>query len=347
MHLMKETLDNLREKNVEISNEEYEGALLAILLHDVGHTPYSHALEGVLLPGIGHEQVSAIILNELFKQYGGNLKVANLIFNNQYPRKFLNQLVSSQLDIDRMDYLNRDSFFTGVSEGKVSSKRIIKLLNVVLDEIVIEEKGIYSIENFLNARRLMYWQVYLHKTAVSVEKMLVQIINRARSLGPEVSKGISDELAFFLNSTVELKDLSAGCSSLMAYTSLDDVDVMSAIKSWKKHNDPILSLLCKNLLERNLFKVKLFEDPLSEEEFNKIKALVIQSYDLPEDEIENLILTGTLSNAAYIGGDSKINVLKKSGELIELTEASDLPNILAMRKIVKKFYLCSPKIISL
>lgn len=341
MHLMKETLDNLREKGVDINDQEYFASLLAILLHDIGHGPFSHALENVLLPSLNHEVLSALIIKELNRQYNGELDLTIDIFNNNYKRKFFSQLVSSQLDIDRLDYLNRDSFFTGVSEGKIGAERIIKLLNVHNDELVIEEKGIYSIENFLSSRRLMYWQVYFHKTTVSVEKMLIQIVKRAREI--EMSNGnISEELSFFLKKSYTADDIATRPEILEAFTNLDDYDIIGAIKVWKNSDDFVLKQFSRMLLDRNLLKVKLYEEPVPKQDLKKIKEK-LKSSGVEKEHLKYFMLHGMMTNAAYLGGDHKINVISKKGELIDIALASDLPNIKAMRKIVKKYYLCWPK----
>ncbi len=340
MHLMQETLDNLKQKGIEISDEEYSAALIAILLHDIGHSPFSHALENVLISTIDHEEMSELIMEELNREYSNALALAITIFQKKYHRNFLNQLVSSQLDIDRLDYLNRDSFFTGVSEGKIGSERIIKLLNVFKDELVIEEKGIYSIENFLSSRRLMYWQVYLHKTTVAVEQMLVQIIRRAKEIGEATS--ISEELKFFITHNVTIDDIRSNPKILDKYTSLDDVDILAAVKRWARSEDFVLSSYSKLLLDRKLFKVKFFEKEVNKKEIEKVKRKLSEQ-PLPTEYIDYFVITGQKSNAAYVAGDHQINVLTKNKKMVDIAQASDLPNIKAMRKIVQKHYLCWPK----
>jgi HD superfamily phosphohydrolase len=348
MHLMKETLDNLREKGIEIDDDEYTAALLAILLHDIGHAPFSHALEQVLAPGVPHEQISSLIMEELNRQYNGALDLALKMFNSQYERKFFNQLIASQLDIDRLDYLNRDSFFTGVSEGKIGSERIIKLLTVVNNEIIVEEKGIYSIENFLSARRLMYWQVYLHKTTIGVEKMLIQLVSRMRHLiqnGAELH--FSPELNSFLSGQFSEEDFKRDKNLLAAYLSLDDYDILYAVKQGLHSGDNVLKQLGEMLLERKLFKVKLQESPFNVGEITSLKEKVSAQLKVNMEEAGFFVSSGEISNAAYLIGGKKIKVLKKSGEIVDVAVASDLPNIKAMRKIVKKFYLSWPKILTL
>ncbi len=345
MHLMNESLINLRMKGIEISDEEYNAALIAILLHDIGHSPFSHALENELVLGLDHEQISLIIMKELNRQFGGELDLAIKIFVGDYPRKFLHQLVSSQLDIDRLDYLNRDSFFTGVVEGRIGSERIIKLLNVHEDELVVEEKGIYSIENFLSARRLMYWQVYIHKTTVGIEKMLIQIIRRARKLNNK--NHLSPGLELFLNNSITPQMIEEDKSVFEAFCFLDDYDILGAIKLWYHSQDKVLSKLCKMLLERKLFNVSLSESPTDKDELRNLNERVISKYGIAEHLVQHFVVEGVKTNSAYIGGDQQINMITKSGKIVDIANASDLPNIKAMRKIVKKYYLCWPKDISL
>ncbi len=346
MYLMGETLDNLRQKGVDITEEEYSASLAAILLHDIGHSPFSHALEYSLLKKLNHESISLIILEALNKEFSGNLDLAIQIFKGKYYRKFFHQLVASQLDIDRLDYLNRDSFFTGVVEGRVSANRIIKLLNVRKDEIVVEEKGIYSIENFLSARRLMYWQVYLHKTTVGIESMVTEIIRRARKLdGADLEYNTA--LAYFLKHDITGKALASERGVLDAFCSLDDYDLLAAMKYWKKSKDHCLSTLCGMLIERKLFRVRLSEEDFPDNYINKIRRQASKKMNLTDEEAEYLVVRGLKSNKAYIGGGQKINVLTKNGKIVDIANASDLPNIKAMRNIVKKYYLCYPKDLSL
>jgi len=345
MHLMNESLNNLRIKGIEISDQEYNAALMAILLHDIGHSPFSHALENELVFGLHHEQISLIIMKELNRQLDGALDLTIEIFSGKYKRKFFHQLVSSQLDIDRLDYLNRDSFFTGVAEGRIGSERIIKLLNVHKDELVVDEKGIYSIENFLSARRLMYWQVYIHKTTVGVEKMLIQIIRRVRGLNGKVE--LSQGLDFFINNTITPELFKNEKEILDAFCLLDDYDILGSIKTWYHSDDKALSLLCRMLLERKLFNVILSEKRIGNAELAELNQKTIATLGIEPGLVSHFVVEGTKSNSAYIGGGQKINMLTKSGEIVDIAIASDLPNIKAMRKIVKKYYLCWPKNISL
>ncbi|MBO3698656.1 HD domain-containing protein [Roseivirga sp. E12] len=348
MHLMTETLENLKSKGVAISTEEMEATLIAILLHDIGHGPFSHALESTLLQDVAHESISHLTIAKLNDEMGGRLSMSLQIFLGAYPRKFLNQLVSSQLDIDRLDYLKRDSYFTGVSEGTIGAERIIKMLNVHNDELVVEEKGIYSIENFLSARRLMYWQVYLHKTSVSSEKMLISIIKRAKHLtqrGQEIFA--TPALKLFLRQEIKTEDFQKEDGVMEAFLALDDYDIWGAIKVWSQYHDTVLSKLCEMLLKRELFKIEITSEPTSKEEIEQIALTVQRTYGIPASDAEYFYSTGQLSNNAYISTDQKIMILSKSGEVRDVVEAADLPNIKAMSKIVRKYYRCWPKDISL
>lgn len=342
------TLENLRNKDIEISDAEFEGAMIAILLHDIGHGPFSHALEFSLLEGVPHEQISRMIMSKLNKEFNGQLDLALEIFNGTYPKKFLSELVSSQLDIDRLDYLKRDSFFTGVSEGTIGADRIIKMLDVHEGRLVVEEKGIYSIENFLSARRLMYWQVYLHKTSVSAEKMLIAIIKRARKLvKKEKSLFYTPALGVFLKEQVGIDRFVNEPAILEAFLQLDDYDVWAAIKVWVNHEDPILSKLCRMLLDRELFRITISNEPPSKEEIKADEAKIAEAYQLEAKDVKYYFSHGKLTNSAYMASDKEILILSKSGEVRGVTEAADLPNIKAMSKIVCKYYRCWPKDISL
>jgi len=345
---MSEALNTLRSKGVPVSDDEYESSLIAILLHDVGHGPFSHALEYSILPDVNHEDITVVIVNYLNELFDDRLNMVRKIIQDQYHRKFFHQLVSSQLDTDRMDYLNRDSYFTGVSEGKVGSERLLKMLNVVDNEIVVEEKAIYSIENFLSARRLMYWQVYLHKTTVGAEKLLTKIIQRARHL---VSSGVSLESSplfkVFLSKNYSLDDFRSNRKILNDYLKLDDSDILSAIKSWESHSDTVLSTLCGMLLNRDLFRVRLSGIETGTEEIEKLIFNISHQFKIDPLDAKFLVAEGSMTNAAYISGGQRINVLMKDGNIIDIADAADLPNIAAMSKIVKKYYLCWPKSVSL
>jgi HD superfamily phosphohydrolase len=344
MHLMGLALTNLRSKGHEISDKELQAAQLAVLLHDIGHGPFSHALEYTLLSNTSHEQVSSFIISALNKKFNGALELALNIFEDTYERKFLHQLVSSQLDTDRLDYLQRDCFFTGVSEGTIGADRIIKMLEIVDDKLVVEEKGIYSIENFLTARRLMYWQVYLHKTTVSAEKMMIKVVERAKYLvkNGETLFG-TEPLLLFLKNDVQIADFYKDDSLLKTFIALDDYDLWAGIKAWVNHPDKILSFLSRSLLERRLFKIELTDKAPEGKRVRQLSDKICAKFGIDDEYVDYLILKGSLTNAAYIAKSEKINILTKKGQVIDVSDASDLPSIKAISKIVKKHYLCWPK----
>jgi HD superfamily phosphohydrolase len=344
MHLMGRALGTLRAKGVEVSEQELEAAQIAILLHDIGHGPLSHTLEQTLLEGVPHESLSYLFMKSLNQQFNGQLELALQFFRNSYPRKFFHQLISGQLDIDRLDYLKRDSFFTGVMEGIIGIDRIIELLNVHNGMLVVEEKGIFSIESFLHARRLMYWQVYLHKTSVSAERMLVNLIRRAQYLSyAEDSLTASEPLKLFLRQNYTLAEFSTQPDLLETFGQLDDSDIWGAIKLWRDHPDEILSGLCNRLLIRELFQISLRVDPIKKTEIESVRQAVHQSFGILRKDANYLFSYGTVSNEAYITGGQPINILTKSGQVVDIVEASDLPTIRAMSKIVEKNYICWPK----
>ncbi|MBK5278598.1 MAG: HD domain-containing protein [Bacteroidia bacterium] len=344
MHLMGVVLENLRNKGTEISGQEYEAAQIAILLHDIGHGPFSHALEETLIDGVNHESLSYLFMKELNKLFQDRLELAIKIFRNSYTRKFFHQLVSSQLDIDRLDYLKRDSFFSGVTEGTIGVDRIVAMLAVKDDAIVVEEKGIFSIESFLNARRLMYWQVYLHKTSVSAERLLVNLIKRAQYLAHSGEKlGGSEALKFFLKYKYTLEDFKEKHSVLHAFGKIDDMDIWGAIKLWQNNRDPILQNLCSMLLHRNLFQIILTSEPIKKSHIEKVRSGISKEYKLLRNDAAYLFSLGTVTNEAYLAEKQAILVLTKTGEVVDIAQASDLPSIKAMSKIVKKNYLCWPK----
>jgi HD superfamily phosphohydrolase len=343
MHLMSITLDNLRIKGTEISDAEYEAALIAILLHDIGHGPFSHALEYSLLRGIPHEELSLLTIELLNEEFGGQLTLALQIFKNQYPKKFFHQLVSSQLDIDRLDYLQRDCFFTGVSEGTIGADRIIKMMAVKDDQLVIEEKGIYSIENFLSARRLMYWQVYLHKTTVSAEKMLINLIQRAKKLAQDGRTFfVTEEMAYFMTQEVSLADFKADTSLLKKFLQLDDFDIWGAIKLWKNDADYVLQNISQMFLTRKLFKINLVNEPFSNVELAHLRTKAQKKLQVPDEDLAYFFSTGTISNYGYLEKD-RISILTKKGEVVDVASAADLPNIKIMSKMVEKHYVCVAK----
>ena len=343
MHLMSITLDNLRIKGTDINESEYEAALIAILLHDIGHGPFSHALEYSLLRGIPHEELSLLTIELLNEEFGGQLTLALQIFKNQYPKKFFHQLVSSQLDIDRLDYLQRDCFFTGVSEGTIGADRIIKMMAVKDDQLVIEEKGIYSIENFLSARRLMYWQVYLHKTTVSAEKMLINLIQRAKKLAQDGRTFfVTEEMAYFMSQEVSLADFKADSSLLKKFLQLDDFDIWGAIKLWKNDPDYVLQNISQMFLTRKLFKINLVNEPFSSQEIEHLRTKAQKKLQVPDEDLAYFFSTGTISNYGYLEKD-RISILTKKGEVVDVASAADLPNIKIMSKMVEKHYVCVAK----
>jgi uncharacterized protein len=348
MHLMSRVIKNLQLKGIEISDQEEEAALVAILLHDIGHGPLSHALEETLLQDIKHESISYLFMREINKEFNGALDLAIQFFRNSYSRKFFHQLISSQLDIDRLDYLKRDSFFTGVMEGTIGVDRIIAMLNVHNDQLVVEEKGIYSIESFLHSRRLMYWQVYLHKTALSAERMMVNIIRRAQYLlqaGEKLSA--TEALSGFLLKDYKLSDFNENSELLDLFGQMDDNDIWGSIKFWRNHTDPILSGLCNRLLQRELFQIVLSTEPIKKSTVEKVRQEIHQIYGILRKDTNYLYSLGTVSNEAYVSGGKSINILTKKGEVVDIAHASDLPSIKAITKIVEKNYLCWPKNVSL
>ena len=341
-YLVGKAIRSLRLKNVKISDEEYEAVSLAVLLHDVGHGPYSHTLEKTLLEGVDHEHLSLQIMNLLNIEYDGKLDLAIKIFTNTYERKFLNQLVSSQLDVDRLDYLKRDSFYSGVSEGVVSSERIIKMFNVKDDILVLDEKGIYSIEKFIVARRLMYWQVYLHKTVLGAESLLVIILKRAKELADRGEDLFcSPALRLFLYNRIEKHNLIEEPNIIDEFLKLDDLDVMGAIKVWQMHTDTILSYLCRALIERKLFKAQISKQAFDIEAINSIKAKIIKEFG--EEWLNYLFIEGKIRNNAYDHKDKHIFVNMKDGSLQDFLEASDNLNFTALSDPVEKYFICYPK----
>ncbi len=343
MHLMTKALDTLRHKGVMIFEAEYEAAQMAILLHDIGHGPFSHTLEFSLFENVNHEQISLWMFRKLNAEFKGRLELAIQIFTGKYHRKFLHQLVSSQLDADRLDYLRRDCFFTGVLEGTIGSERIIQMLNVVDDQLVVEEKGIYSIENFLNARRLMYWQVYLHKASVSAESMLISLMKRAKKLtqsGKDVPA--TPALKIFLEQDITAEEFEKDHDLLDVFGILDDTDIWGSIKFWAQHDDYVLKTLSQGLLMRKLFRIELSNEKIAKEKINDLRKAVLKT-GIEPDLVKYFIQKGSVSNSAYIAKDSSINILTKSGDVMDVASATDLPNIKAISKIVKKYYLSYPK----
>ena len=344
MHLMSEAIEVLRAKGNEITDEEAKGVTIAILLHDIGHGPFSHALEHSIVNHITHEDISELFMNRLNAEFKGELSLAIQIFNNKYKKKFLHQLVSSQLDMDRLDYLKRDSFFTGVSEGVVSSDRIIKMLNVKNDELAVEAKGIYSIEKFIIARRLMYWQVYLHKTVISAESLLVNILKRAKELAEKQEELFcTPALKVFLYNKFSKNDFKTKPELLDSFAQLDDYDIMASVKVWASHQDKVLAMLCNKLLNRDLFKIELQNQPFKDAEINSAKERIKKQYKLKGKEEDYFVFTGNIQNDAYSENKIRINILSKDGKIMDITDASDQLNIKVLAKTIKKYYLCYPK----
>ncbi len=341
MHLMTQAIETLKNKNVEISEEEALGAYIAILLHDIGHGPFSHALEHTLLD-VHHEEISLILMEELNKEFEGQLSTGILIFCDKYPKPFLHQLVSGQLDMDRMDYLNRDSYFTGVSEGVIGYDRIIKMLNVHEGQLVVEEKGIYSIEKFLIARRLMYWQVYLHKTVVSAEQMLIKCLKRVKILTKSENKfALNKNLLVFLHQNSEKRDFEKNKRIIIDhFTKLDDVDIVNALKIFSEGEDTVLSMLANSLLDRKLFKIEFHSEPIPEMHLSAIKLKAMQAFRVSEEEVEYLVFTGKESNSAYTKTKDEINILCKDGSVRPISKLSDH---YIQTKNITKYYCCFPK----
>ncbi|MBT4775899.1 MAG: HD domain-containing protein [Crocinitomicaceae bacterium] len=340
--LMQQAIASLRQKGHEITETENIGAIIAILLHDIGHGPFSHALEHTVVQGITHEEISLLFMQQLNQEFEGQLDTAIAIFNDSYPKKFLHQLVSSQLDIDRLDYLKRDSFYSGVSEGIVSSERIIDMLDVVNDNLVIQQKGIYSVEKFIVARRLMYWQVYLHKTVISAEFMLVKILERAKLLtGQGENLFCSEVLKFFLYNQIDKNDFQEQ-SALDQFAKLDDYDLMGAIKVWSEHSDKLLRFLCKAIVNRTLFKVIISKEPFDDEIENKIVQQVMDTYGMNRAEAASIIINEEVANNAYNSAYDSINVLFKNGEVKDIADASDNLNIQTLASPVRKYFMCHP-----
>lgn len=346
MHLMSSAVETLLSKGMDITEEEAVSVHAAILLHDIGHGPFSHVLEHSLVE-VSHEAISQIIMQKLNEEFNGRLTTAIAIFNDSYHKKFLHQLVSSQLDMDRLDYLKRDSFFSGVSEGVIGSDRIIKMLNVVDDKLVIESKGIYSIEKFLVARRLMYWQVYLHKTALAAEQMLVHLLQRAKSI---IKKGgelfTPSHLCYFMGQKRTIEDFYLDDEVLEKFALLDDDDIMCSIKVWTKHPDTILSTLAKGFVNRQLWSIKISNQPFKPEIIKTIREEVRKEFNLKSlKETNYFVYADTITNNAYSIKDDKIEILYNNNELKDIASASDMLNLSVLGKTVRKHYVCFPKAI--
>ncbi|WP_347374760.1 HD domain-containing protein [Aequorivita sp. Q41] len=342
MFLMQKAVQVLKSKGVTISTEEEEALYAAIFLHDIGHGPFSHAMENSIVENVSHEQISLLFMESLNRKFNNGLTLAIHIFKDQYSRKFLHQLVSGQLDMDRLDYLKRDSFYTGVSEGTVNAQRLIAMLNVKDDALVVEEKGIYSVENFLIARRLMYWQVYLHKTGIVAEQLLVRLLKRAKQLTAEgVELPASEGLRFFLKNNISFDDFSD--EVLNTFSKLDDYDIISAMKMWVSSSDFVLKNLSKMLLNRDLLKIKVKSQPFSLQKVAVKRNKISDVFKLSEEEASYFVFTGKMENQAYSMEKDTINLLKKNGKTVDVAKASDQLNLEALSKSVVKYYMCYPK----
>ncbi|HRW97057.1 MAG TPA: HD domain-containing protein [Bacteroidales bacterium] len=344
MHLMQQALEVLISKGHSITNEESLAALIAILLHDMGHGPYSHTLEKVIIKDLDHEALSLYFMKELKNEFGSILQQAADIYTDQYPKKYLHQLVSSQLDTDRLDFLKRDSFFTGVSEGVINSDRIITMLDVVNDNLVVEAKGIYSVEKFLVARRLMYWQVYLHKTVLSAEQMLLQIIRRAKFLiaGGNVLPA-TPSLKYFLHENISKENFDSYPGVLQLFAKIDDFDIFTAIKEWTDSADKVLSILCNSLVNRHLFRTEIRSTPVKKAEIEQKLETIKNYYGLNTDEAGYFVIADIAQNNAYDPAHQGISILLRDGNLKDISEVSDLLTSDVLSKIVKKYFISYPK----
>lgn len=339
--LMQKTVEMLRFKGIQISDKEAEGLYIAILLHDIGHGPFSHAMEHSIVEGISHEEISLRFMQELNKVFNGKLETAIAMFQGTYPRKFMHQLISSQLDMDRADYLKRDSFYTGVAEGNINSERLISMLNVRNDELVVEEKGLYSVEKFLIARRLMYWQVYLHKTSVAAEQILIRLLNRAKELvqqGQELT--MSTALAFFVKNKISKHNFSQ--EVLEMFARLDDTDIISAMKEWQFHPDVVLSKLSKMLLNRDLPKIKVRLNDFEEQKIKRLQKLSLAK-GIDEKDMKYFVFTGVMTNRAYNPEKEIIKILTKNGRIVELSKTSEAINLEPLSQVTERYYICYPK----
>lgn len=342
VHLMQKAVRVLRYKGVKISQIEEEALQIAILLHDIGHGPFSHAMEHSIVEGIDHESISLLFMEEMNRDFNQSLTLALEIFRGTYKKKFLNQLVSSQMDMDRLDYLKRDSFYTGAAEGNINSERLITMLHVVGDQLVVEEKGIYSVEKFLVSRRLMYWQVYLHKTSLVAEQLLIRVLKRAKELiGQGVKLPASKALRFFLENKVTREDFDR--QTLATFARLDDYDIVMAMKEWMACEDFVLSQLCSMIINRDLLRVKIRKKRPAPEKMNQRLQKVQETYQLSQAEARYFVFSGVISNLAYKGAMDSIEILHKNGKLSDVARISDQLNLKALSKTVVKYYICYPK----
>ena len=344
-HLVSEAVFSLQQKGIFIFDSEAEAVEAAILMHDIGHGPFSHVLENTLISGISHEEISLLMMEQMNREMNGALTLSISIFKNEYPKRFLHQLISSQLDMDRLDYLSRDSFFTGVSEGNIGSARIIKMLDVVDDGLVVDHKGIYSIESYLIARRLMYWQVYLHKTAVACEAMLINVLRRAKQLTRQGRRLFATPaLTYFLENDVDQERFRLDAEALHHYCALDDNDIWSSVKVWMNDEDRVLALLSANLVERNIFRVKVYDEPIPEEKINAVRQEIQTRLNLSDDECRYLLSANTVRKNMYSMNDDHISIKYKDGTCKDISEASELFDIARISKKNSKYYLCFQRI---
>ena len=341
-HLMSEAILSLQQKGHFIFDSEAEAVEAAILMHDIGHGPFSHVLENTLITGISHEKISLLMMEQINQEMQGALNLALKIFKGDYPKKFLHELISSQLDMDRLDYLRRDSFFTGVTEGNIGSARIIKMLDVVEDKLVVNSKGIYSIENYLTTRRLMYWQVYLHKTTVAFEKMLVNTLRRAKLLAHQGKELFaSPALRYFLYNDLDAAFFEAHQEeALRNYGLLDDSDIWCALKDWMNSDDQILSLLATNLINRHIFRVEIHEEPITQERIDEVLKILMAYYGISREEASYLISVDIIEKDMYDVNDDRIDILYRDGTIRDIADASEILNVALLSKKIRKYYLC-------
>ncbi len=344
MHLAMEAMEVLKFKGHHISEDEQKAVAIAVLVHDIGHGPFSHALEHTMVDGISHEEISVLFMEKLNQVFNQKLSLAIKIFKNDYPKSFLHQLISSQLDVDRLDYLNRDSFYTGVSEGVIGVERIIKLLNVKNDQLVVDEKGVYSIEKFIVARRIMYWQVYLHKTVLAAEFLLIKILTRAKELAMQnIQLFCTPALQHFLYNKLNDKDFANNPLHLETFALLDDYDILTSIKVWTNHDDVVLSMLCNMMINRKLYRVEISKTPFSDEKIESYKNNFISQNNLSYAEKDYFVFTDVIENNAYNPKKDSIQILYKNGHTTDIGIASDQLNISSLSTPVKKYFLCYPK----
>ena len=345
LHLMSEAVKSLTEKGIYIFDLEAEAVQAAILMHDIGHGPFSHVLENTLIKGISHEDISLLMMEQMNRDMKGQLNLAISIFKDEYPNKIFHQLISSQLDMDRLDYLRRDSFYTGVTEGNIGSARIIKMLNVADDRLVVEAKGIYSVENYLTTRRLMYWQVYLHKTTVGYEKILVNALRRAKELAHEGHEVFAaPALAYFLQNDIDREWFDTHEEALQMYAELDDSDIWSALKVWRHSDDKILATLASDLLDRHLFKVEVTEEPPTEEHITFIRNQIADALGISEADAHYLMSLTEIGKDMYNPEDDSIGILYKDGTVRDIAEASEILNVQLLSKKIRKYYLCYQRV---